>query len=262
MFTQGFMINAFTCGTIVAILAGLIGFFVVLRGSAFVAHVLPKIGFAGAAGAVLLGINPIIGLAVFSVGGALSIGLLGKRGRHDVVTALILVVALGTGSLFLVLNNHYASGAYSLLFGQFVGISSNEVLDTAILGIVCISVLAFLYRPLFLASITKESAEARGIPVRFLDLAFLVIVGLVTATIVPVIGALLSFSLLVGPAATTQYLTHRPMLSMLFSVGISIFITWLSLILAYDTGWTIGFFVATLSAVIYGSVRVTILVRK
>jgi zinc/manganese transport system permease protein len=262
MFTQGFMINAFISGTIVAILSGLVGFFVVLRGSAFVAHVLPKVGFAGAAGAVLLGMNPIIGLAVFSVGGALSIGLLGKRGRHDVVTALILVVALGTGALFLVLNNHYAAGAYSLLFGQLVGVSSSAVLDTAILGIVCISVLAFMYRPLLLASITKESAEARGIPVRFLEMAFLVIVGLATATIVPVVGALLSFSLMIGPAATAQYLTHRPMLSKLLSVGISVITIWISLILAYDTGWTIGFFVATLSAVIYGSVRVTILVRK
>jgi zinc/manganese transport system permease protein len=143
------------------------------------------------------------------------------------------------------------------LFGQLVGVSSNEVLDTAILGVVCTIVLAFLYRPLLFASITKESAKARGIPVGFLDIAFLFVVGLATATIVPIVGALLTFSLMIGPAAASQYLTHRPIPSILYSIGISLFIIWLSLIFAYDTGWPIGFFVAALSAVIYGSVRLS-----
>lgn len=257
MFSQSFMMNAFVSGTIVAILAALVGFFVVLRGSAFVAHALPKVGFAGAAGAVMLGVNPIIGLVIFAVGGAFSIGWLGKRSHHDVATALTLVVALGTGALFLVLTDTYATGAYALLFGQLVGVSSGEVYDTAMIGIVSIGVLAILYRPLLFASITQESAEARGIPVRRLEIVFLVVVGIATAVTVPVVGALLSFSLMIGPAATTLYLTHHPLRSLGLSVCISVFTVWFALILAYDTGWPIGFFVATISAMFYGGARLS-----
>ncbi len=262
MFSQSFMINAFISGTIVAIVAALVGFFVVLRGSAFVAHALPKIGFAGAAGAVMLGVNPIIGLVTFAVGGAISIGWLGKRGQHDVVTALTLVVALGTGALFLVLTNNYATGAYALLFGQLVGVSSSEIMDTAVLGIICIIVLTILYRPLLFASITKEGARARGIPIRRLDITFLIVAGIATAVTVPVVGALLSFSLMIGPAATTSYLTHNPLRSLGLSTCISVFTVWIALVLGYDTGWPIGFFVATLSVTFYGGARLTARLRQ
>lgn len=255
MFSQSFMINAFLSGTIVAIVAALVGFFVVLRGSTFVAHALPKMGFAGAAGAVMLGVNPIIGLVAFAVGGAISIGWLGKRGHHDVVTALTLVVALGTGALFLVLTDTYAIGAYALLFGQLVGVSRSEIIDTAVLGVVCISILMILYRPLLFASIMKEGAEARGIPIRWLEIAFLIVTGIATAVTVPVVGALLSFSLMIGPAATTSYLTHHPLRSLGLSVCISVFTIWVALILGYDTGWPIGFFVATLSVIFYSWAR-------
>lgn len=255
MFSQSFMINAFLSGTIVAIVAALVGFFVVLRGSTFVAHALPKMGFAGAAGAVMLGVNPIIGLVAFAVGGAISIGWLGKRGHHDVVTALTLVVALGTGALFLVLADTYATGAYALLFGQLVGVSRSEIIDTAVLGVVCISILVILYRPLVFASIMKEGAEARGISIRWLEIVFLIVTGIATAVTVPVVGALLSFSLMIGPAATTSYLTYHPLRSLGWSICISVFTVWVALILGYDTGWPIGFFVATLSVIFYGGAR-------
>ena len=124
---SGFMVNAWTVASIVAVVAGLVGFFVVLRGSAFVAHAVPNGSFAGAAGASLIGINTLVGLGVFSLLGALGIGLLGRRGRHDVVTALALVLMLGLGSLFLSLSVEYAPEVYSLLFGEVLGISSNEV---------------------------------------------------------------------------------------------------------------------------------------
>ncbi len=262
MFMQSFMINAFVSGTVVAIVAAMVGFFVVLRGSAFVAHALPKVGFAGAAGAVLLGVNPIIGLTVFTIGGALGIGWLGKKDRHDVGTALTLVVALGTGALFLALNDIYATGAYALLFGQLVGVSSSEIIDTTVLGIICIGALIILYRPLLFASITKEGAQARGISIRSLEIAFLIVVGIATAVTVPVVGSLLSFSLMIGPAATTTYLTHHPIRSLGLSVVISVLTVWLALILAYDTGWPIGFFVASVSATIYVGVRLTTRLRQ
>ena len=206
LFTQSFMVHAWISATIVAVLCACTGFFVVLRGSAFAAHALPKAGFAGAAGAVLSGINPLYGLSLFAVGGALLIGALGRRERNDVATALTLVAALGTGALFLSLTNQYATGAYALLFGQIVGVSAGQVWDTAVLACVCLLAVAFLSRPLLLASISPEIAGSRGVPVRLLETGFLLVVGLVTAVTVPVVGALLCFSLLVGPMAAGGYL--------------------------------------------------------
>ncbi|WAH35788.1 metal ABC transporter permease [Alicyclobacillus dauci] len=255
LFTQPFMAHALMSGTIVAILVGLVGFFVVLRGSAFVAHVLPKVGFSGAAGSLLIGANSFLGLVIFSIGGALSIGWLGKRGRHDVVTALILIVALGTGALFLGLDNNYSTDAFAILFGQIVGVSTNQVMETAVLGVVCVGILGFLYRPLLFASIMKDSAAARGIRLRGLEMAFLVVVGLATAVTVPVVGALLCFSLLIGPAATARCLGKRPVKVLTYSVLISVMTVWGALILGYDTGWPIGFFVSAISAGLYGLAR-------
>src|SRR5436305_3754578 len=131
---HGFMVNAWTVATIVAVVAGTVGFFAVLRGSAFAAHAIPNGSFAGAAGAALLGINALIGLGVFSLLGALGMGALGRRGRQDVATALTLTLMLCLGALFLSLSNEYAPQVYSLLFGEVLGISSNDVVPTAALG--------------------------------------------------------------------------------------------------------------------------------
>src|SRR5947209_2575176 len=141
---SGFMINAWIVATIVAIVGGAIGFFVVLRGSAFVAHAVPNGSFAGAAAASLIGVSTIVGLAVFSLGGALGIGLLGRRGRHDVATALTLVFMLGLGSLFLALSAGYSSAIYSLLFGEVLGIGANQLAPTAGLALVCMLAMALL----------------------------------------------------------------------------------------------------------------------
>lgn len=249
------MIHAWISGTIVAVLCAFTGFFVVIRGAAFVAHALPKAGFAGAAGAVLLSLNPIYGLSVFAVGGALLIGWLGKRERDDVVTALMLVATLGTGVLFLSLSNRYATGAYALLFGQIVGVSAQEVWDTAFLGFLCLLGIGFLYRPLLLASISRDVAEARGIPVGLLETGFLVVVGLVTAVTVPVVGALLCFSLLIGPVAASGYITAQPGKVMLLALFFSLITVWISLILAYYSGWPIGFFVSVIAGLLYACAR-------
>src|ERR1700753_4117049 len=133
---SGFMVNAWVVATMVAIVGGAWGFFGVLRGSAFVAHAVPNGSFAGAAAASLIGINVLIGLGVFSLGGALGIGLLGRRGRHDVATSSTLWFSLGLGALFLSFSSEYAPEIYSLLFGEVLGISTNELAPTAALAIV------------------------------------------------------------------------------------------------------------------------------
>ena len=135
----GFMLNAWIVATMVAVVAGVVGFFTVMRGSAFVAHAVPQAGFAGAAGASLLGISTFAGLGVFALVSALAIGLLGKRGRHDAMTALTLVFMLGLGALFLSWSHENASEIYALLFGEVLGVSTNQVLVTAVLGVVAVS---------------------------------------------------------------------------------------------------------------------------
>ncbi len=255
MFAPGFMMNAWTTATIVAVVAGVVGYFVVLRGSAFPAHAIPKGAFAGAAGASLLGINTLIGLAVFSVLGALGIGSLGRRGRHDVATALALVMMLALGAAFLSRTTEYEPQIYSLLFGEVLGVSTTEILPVALLGALCIAAVAVIYRPLMLSSIAAEVAEARGVRSHRIEICFLLVVALATAMTVPVVGALLIFSLMIGPPAAARSLTSRPVLAMVGSIVIALITVWAAIAASYLYNWPVGFFVGVLGALSYGMGR-------
>ena len=244
----GFMMNAWAVATIVAPVAGVVGFFVVLRGSAFPAHAIPKGAFAGAAGAALLGVSTLLGLAVFSLLGALGIGTLGRRGRRDVATALALVMMLALGSAFLSRTTEYEPQIYSLLFGEVLGVSSTELLPVIGLGAACIIAIFVLYRPLLLSSTVPEIAEARGIRGYRIEICFLIVVALATAMTVPVVGALLIFSLMIGPPAAARSLTSRPGPAMLLSVAIALVTVWVAIAASYQVNWPVGFFVGTLSA--------------
>jgi zinc/manganese transport system permease protein len=251
----GFMMNAWTTATIVAAVAGVVGYFVVLRGSAFPAHAIPKGAFAGAAGAALLGISTLLGLAVFSVLGALGIGFLSRRGRRDVVTALSLVMMLALGAAFLSRTTEYEPEIFSLLFGQVLGVSSSQILPVAALGAACIAAVAVIYRPLLLSSVVPEVAEARGIRGHRIEICFLLVVALATAMTVPVVGALLIFSLMIGPPAAARSFTSRPLLAMALSVIIALVIVWAAIAASYVSNWPVGFFVGTLGAASYGAGR-------
>jgi zinc/manganese transport system permease protein len=247
-----FMTNTWIVATIVAVVAGVVGFFVVLRGSAFPAHAIPKGAFAGAAGASLLGINTLVGLGVFSLLGALGIGSLGRRSRHDVATALALVMMLALGAAFLSRTTEYEPEIYSLLFGEVLGVSSTEILPVALLGLACIASIAALYRPLMLSSIVPEIAESKGVRSHRMEICFLVVVALATAMTVPVVGALLIFSLMIGPPAAARSLTSRPVLAMIGSVVIALVTVWASIAASYLYNWPVGFFVGALAALSYG----------
>jgi zinc/manganese transport system permease protein len=253
---SGLMLNAWVVATMVAVVAGVVGFFVVLRGSSFVAHALPNGAFAGAAGASLLGLNTILGLGVFALLGALGIGWLGRRGRHDVVTALALVVMLGLGALFLSMSVEYAPEIYSLLFGEVLGVSVNELGPTAVLGALCIIAIAALYRPLMMASVMAEVGEARGVRTHRMEMWFLVVVAMATTMTVPVVGTLLMFSLMVGPAAAARSISNNPVYALGLSVVIALATVWLAIAAAYLCQWPIGFFVGTLGAAFYIASRV------
>lgn len=247
----GFMVNAWEVSGIVAVVAGVVGFFTVLRGSAFAAHAIPNGAFAGAAGAILIGVSTLLGLGVFAVIGALAIGLLGRRGRHDVVTALALVAMLGLGALFLSFSAEYESEVYSLLFGEILGVASNELAPTAISAALCLLAIAFLYRPLMLTSVLPEVGEARGISGFGMEMAFLLVLALATAMTVPVVGTLLFFSLAIGAPAAARSFTNRPLAAMGLSVAIALAIVWAAIAASYQTNYPVGFFVGGFAGLSY-----------
>lgn len=248
---SGVMANAWEVATIVAVVAGVVGFFVVVRGSTFVAHAVPNSAFAGAAGASLIGANTILGLGVFAVASALGIGWLSRRGRHDVVTALAVVTMLGLGALFLSWSTEYAPEVYSLLFGEVLGVSTNEIGLTALLAVAVIAAVAVLYRPLLLTSAAPELAAARGVRTHRIEMAFLVVVALASTMSVPVVGALLMFSLMVGPPAAARCVANRPGTVIVLSVALALTTVWAAIAISYQTNWPIGFFVGTLGAADY-----------
>jgi zinc/manganese transport system permease protein len=252
---SGFMANTWTVATIVAVVAGVVGFFVVLRGSAFVADALPTGAFAGAAGASLIGVNTLVGLGVFSLLGALGIGWLGRRARHDVAVALALVAMLGLGALFLSFSAGYEPEIDALLFGEVLGISVNEIAPVAALGAVCIVAIMVLYRPLLLSSVMPELGEARGVRAHRIEMCFLVVLALATSMALPVVGALLIFSLMIGPPAAARSVTDRPLLAMGLSVVLALVTVWTAIAASYQTNWPVGFFVGTIGAVCYAAGR-------
>jgi zinc/manganese transport system permease protein len=256
LFQYEFMVHAFQAGTVVALVAGAIGYFVVVRGSAFAAHALSHIGFAGATGAVVLALNPIVGLLAFTLGAGITIGALGDRLRgRDVTIGIVLAWTLGLGVLFLSLYRGYATEAYALLFGQILGISASDVLVTLLMGAVTVVALAALYRPLLFSSVDEELAAARGVPVTALSIAFMAILAVAVTEAVQVVGVLLIFALIVTPAAIAVRLTGRPRTAILLSVGLALLFTWAGLAISYYSPHPVSFFITTLAFAGYLAVR-------
>ncbi|MFC4245176.1 metal ABC transporter permease [Gryllotalpicola reticulitermitis] len=257
-----FMINAWEAGTIVALIAGVVGFFVVLRGNSFLAHAVPHGAFAGAAGAVLVGVDPLIGLGIFAAGGALTISVLGRRARSDVITALALVMMLGLGALFLSRSTEYSAEVFSLLFGQILGVSSVEIVPMVVLGALCLVAVAVLFRPLLTASVVPDMAASRGVSPQAISVVFGLILACATTMSVPIVGALLMFALLVGPPAAARFLTRRPASAIALSVVFALVTIWASIALAYASDWPVGFFVTAISALLYLLGRVAASTRR
>ena len=228
--TSAFMGNALIGGTIVALAAGLIGYFVVVRQTAFAAHALAHIGFPGATGAVLLGLPVAVGLGVFCVGGALVIGVLGKRAaEREVVTGTVLAMASGLGLFFNSLATKSSSTITNVLFGNLLAISEGQLVSFAILLAVLGLSVGIIYRPLLFSSVNALVAEAKGVPVRALSMIFMALLGITVAMAVQAVGTLLLFALVVTPAATAIMLTPRPVVAMVVSTAISLSAVWLGL---------------------------------
>ena len=256
MLSFAFMRNAFAAGTASALVAGVIGYFVVLRASSFAAHAISHIGFAGAAGAILLGVNPVLGVGVLSLAASVGMGVLGRRLRgRDVVIGLVMAFSLGLGYLFISLYTGNATDAYAVLFGQIFGITTGAVWITVLTSVVVLALLAAIYRPLLFASVDEEVAEARGIRVGAIGLGFMVLLALAVSEAVQVSGVLLIFALLVAPGAIAGRVFRRPAAALALSAGVAVLITWASLALAFYTPYPVSFYVTSLAFAAYLGVR-------
>jgi zinc/manganese transport system permease protein len=251
-----FMRDALLAGTVAAIVCGIVGYFVVLRGLTFAADALTHVGFAGASGAVLLGVSPVAGLLALTAATAVGIGALEQRIRgRDVVIGLILVEALGLGVLFLRLSSGYSNQTYALLFGDILALSIRDLVVLTTAGTVAVAATIAVFRPLLFASLDDEVAESRGVPVRGLAIAFLLILAIAVAAATQVIGALLAVALIVAPAASAQRLTHRPAVAIVLSVVLALAITWLGIAIAFWQPYPVSFFITSLAAVTYAISR-------
>lgn len=262
LFHYPFMRHAFAAGTIVAVLAGVVGYFVVLRQSSFAAHALSEIGFAGASGGVAFGFSAVYGLLGMSLVGAALIGALGKRLRgRDAVIGSVLAFSLGLGSYFLTRYKGNASGGFSLLFGEILGISVHDVWVIGLSGAVALGLVAVLYRPLLFSSLDEDVAEARGVPVRALSIGFFMIVAVAVTAAVQVVGVLLIFSLLVIPGAIAERLCRTPGRAIALCVASSLLFVWAGLAVTYYSKFPVGFVITAFAFVSYLVVRLVPLDR-
>jgi zinc/manganese transport system permease protein len=257
MLSYHFMLNALRAGTIVAVVCGAIGYFMVLRRQSFAGHTLAVIGFPGAAGATWLGVSTALGYFGFCIAGALVIAALpgggssgpssGSAGQESAVVGTVQGFALACGFLFVSLYHGFLSGLTNLLFGAITGVSDGQVVILLVSGLLCLAALAAMARPLLFASVDPNVAGARGVPVRGLGVAFLVLLGIAAAGASQITGSLLVFALLVAPAATAVRITARPYLGLALSVVIALGVTWAGESLAFFTPYPIGFWVTTLA---------------
>ena len=252
MLDYDFMQNAFAAAGIAAVVSGLVGYFLVLRGQTFAGHALGHIGFAGATGAVLLDVAPIWGLVGLTVAAGVDMGALGERiSGRDVAIGVVLALALGLGLLFLHYYTAFATQATALLFGNVLAVDRSTIATLLGLAVLTLAGLAAIMRPLIFASLQPELAEAKGVPLNFISIAFLVIVALAVSESAQIVGILLVFALMVGPPATAQRLVTGLWSGVALSAVLALAEAWLGLVIAYYTDWPVSFCIATLSALGY-----------
>ena len=256
MLEYDFMRNAFIAAGVAAVVSGLVGYFLVLRGQTFAGHALGHIGFAGATGAVLIGLSPVWGLVGVTVAAGIVMGLMGDRlNGRDVAIGVVLALALGFGLLFLHYYTAFASQATALLFGNVLAVDGSMIATLIGLGVITLAALATIMRPLIFSSLQPELAEAKGVPLRFISIAFLAIVALAVSESAQIVGILLVFSLMVGPPAAAQRLVAGLWSGVALSAGLALVDAWLGIAVAYHTDWPVSFCIAMLSALGYFATR-------
>jgi zinc/manganese transport system permease protein len=257
LLAQHFVHTALWAGAVVAIVSGAIGVFVVTRGMSFAVHAISELGFTGAAGALALGIDPVLGMFGGSLLVGVVLGFLSLRGRErDSAIGSVLAFGLGVGVLLLSLYHGYATEATNLLFGSIVGVSDTQLRNLVIVGAVVLAGLAVLYRPLLFSSVDPEIAAARGVPLRALSVAIFLLLALTTAEAIQVVGVLLVLTLVITPAAAAQRLTGRPALALVLSIVIALVSTEGGILLSLEKSWPTSFFISAISFGAYLAARI------
>ena len=252
LFSHQFIQYAFLAGTLIAIICSIVGYFVVLRAQAFAAESLSCVGFTGATGAAVFGLSSLMGTFIFTILVALGFGLFAKRLKgRDIEVGMVLSFALGLGVLFLKLYTSNAAEAVGILFGSILSVTTGDLYLSLITGIIALSVLGFIFRPLLFSSIDPEVAEARGVPIQLLGVIFMVLVGITIAEAILVVGVLLVFALLIAPAATAQHISNRPITSIVLSIGLGLSFMWGGMFLGLLFHVPVSFFIASLAALSY-----------
>jgi zinc/manganese transport system permease protein len=252
MLEYDFMRTAFAASGVAAVLAGFVGYFLVLRGQTFAGHALSHVGFTGATGAALFGLSPLAGLLAFTLLAGIGMGLLGEKlSERDVGIGMMLSLALGLGLLFLHFYTSAATRAAALLFGNVLGVDDNALLTLALLAAVSLLALAFIARPLIFASLQAELAEARGVPLKLVSVAFLAIVAVAVAECAQIVGVLLVFTLMVGPAAAAQNFSRSIGRGVALAAGFALAEAWGGLTLAFYSDWPATFWITALSGLVY-----------
>ncbi len=263
-FSSSTVALAVLVGGSVALVAGAVGVFTVIRGQAFAGEALGDMGAAGGSSAYLIGIAPLWGFLGMAVGGAAVMELAGAqrpRGR-DLATGIVLGAGFGLAALFLYLGTTYdnTTGAtISILFGSILTLDSSILPLVLACSLVALAILAVVYRPLLLSSVSPELAGARRIPVRLVGGLYLIAMAVTVALCALTIGAILSTALLIGPAGAALRLSARPGRAILTAGLIGLGATWLGILLAYDSyywppvhhGWPVSFFVVTAVLIAY-----------
>jgi zinc/manganese transport system permease protein len=257
LLAQHFVHTALWAGAMVAVVSGVIGVFVVARGMSFAVHAISELGFTGAAGALVVGIDPVLGMLGGSLLVGLVLGLLSLRGRErDSAIGAVLAFGLGVGVLFLSLYQGYATEATNLLFGSIVGVSDTQLRNLTIVAAIVFVGVAALYRPLLFSSVDPEIAAARGVPLRTLSVGIFLLLALTTAEAIQVVGVLLVLTLIITPAAAAQRLTGRPAIALVLSVAIALVSTEGGILLSLEKPWPTSFFISAISFAAYVAARV------
>jgi zinc/manganese transport system permease protein len=256
LFAFPFMVHALEAGTIVAVFAAAVGWYMVLRRQSFAGHTLSLMAFPGATGAALIGLPVSLGYYLACGAAAIAMGQTTRTstrgfGSETATIGTVQTVGLAAGYLFLSLNSAILSGTETLLFGTFLGVTQGQVVTLLIIAVVALALLAFGARPLLFSTVDRELARASGIPVGTLDVLFLLLLALAVAATSQITGVLLVFAVLVAPPAAAQQLTSRPLAGLLLGIAFALLVVWLGLAAAYFSPWPVGFYTTTFAFAVY-----------
>jgi zinc/manganese transport system permease protein len=234
MWSYPYLRHALIAGTMVAFVAGALGWVMVLRRESFLGHTLAMVSFPGAGVALAFGLPPQVGYYVSTVLAALVAGRRGSERRQrdafrDATTGTVQAVALAAGLIAISTTPSFVDSTTSLLFGSFLGVTSTDVIVIGIVGVFCLLATIAMARPLILATFDATTAEAAGLPVARLSATFTFVLALVIASTSQITGALLVFALLVMPATIAQRLVTRIWVSGAVSVGVALAIVWIGI---------------------------------